>query len=302
MRRIGIALFAAVAVLSLAALVGARTVGAEAIARAPNHGGARAELAPPADVGRLVRAEVGPPVAELEAWVLDPDGAPRGTTLVLHGIRDDKRSMVDLGRALRDAGLRAVLVDLRGHGGSTGEWLTYGALEGRDLAQLVDQLDALGMIEGPLSVYGPSYGGAAALQLAALDPRVSAVVGVSTFASLRDVVPPYAALHWGSALLPGALLDVAIDAAGELGGFAPDAADSRAAIARVRARVLLIHGDADRHIPLAQARALLTACPRGRCELVTVDGGDHAGTLGSERTRAEALRFLLAGAERHASR
>ncbi|MCZ7684737.1 MAG: hypothetical protein M5U28_40565 [Sandaracinaceae bacterium] len=76
MRRIGIALFAAAAVLSLAALVGARTVGAEAIARAPNHGGARAELAPPADVGRLVRAEVGPPAAELEAWVLDPR-APR---------------------------------------------------------------------------------------------------------------------------------------------------------------------------------------------------------------------------------
>ena len=34
-----------------------------------------------------------------------------------------------------------MLVDLRGHGGSSGRWLTYGVVESRDLSQLIDQLE-----------------------------------------------------------------------------------------------------------------------------------------------------------------
>lgn len=272
-----------------------RDAGAWAIVEAPNHDRTEAPvLRPPAEVTRAFRAEVGPPAATLEAWILDPATPPRGTVLVLHGIRGDKRAMVGVGRALRDRGMRAVLVDLRGHGASSGRWLTYGVVESRDLRQLIDHLEALGVAEGPIGVYGASYGGAAALQLAAIDPRVEAVVSLSTFSSLREVVPPHArrALPGLGALLPTALFDAMVDTSGELGGFSPDAADTTRAIAQTGARVLLLHGREDRHVPFEQARALMTACRPGRCDLVALDGMDHPGALGSDRAGAEAVGFL----------
>ncbi|MEQ9075903.1 MAG: alpha/beta fold hydrolase [Sandaracinaceae bacterium] len=284
--------------LSLALLAAGRVrvAGAWAIVKAPNYG--RAEVAmmeAPADVSRAIRAEVGPPSALLEAWVFDPDGPARGTTLLLHGIRDDKRALVGFGRTLRDAGMRAVLVDLRGHGGSSGRFLTYGVRESRDLSQLLDQLEILGLVEGPVSVFGASYGGAVGIQLAAIDPRIRAVVSSSTFASLRDVVPPQAAHHVpAGAWLPSAVLDWIVDDAGELGGFSPDAADTRVAIARTHARVLLLHGEEDRVVPFENARALQRACA-AQCSLVPIGGADHAEALASPAAGRAALRFL----ERH---
>lgn len=225
--------------------------------------------------------------------MIDPEGAPRGTVLVLHGIRDHKSSMLGVGRALARRGMRAVLVDLRGHGASSGQFLTYGVVESRDLVQLVDQLEALGIAEGPLGVYGPSYGGAVALQHAAIDPRVRAVASLSTFSSLRDVVPPYARLSFpGLAdLLPAAFVDAVVDEAGTLADFSPDAANTTRAIAHTRARVLLIHGDADRHIPFAQARSLYRACGE-RCSLMPIAGADHPGAIASESAVGAALDFL----------
>jgi len=278
----------------------AREAGAWAIVRAPNYERVALPAPVPREVSRVVRAEVGPPAAVLDAWVLDPEREPRGTVLVLHGIRDHKASMLRVGQALRRRNLRAILVDLRGHGGSSGAFLTYGVVESRDLAQLVDQLDALGILEGPLGVYGPSYGGAVALQLSALEPRVRAVASLSTFASLREVVPPYVRMNLPSigALVPGAVVDAVIDEAGALGGFSPDAADTRRAIARTHAEVLLIHGEADEHIPFEHARALFAACPRGRCRLLPIPSADHSGALASPAARGAALDFL----ERHATR
>jgi alpha-beta hydrolase superfamily lysophospholipase len=276
----------------------AREAGAWAIVQAPNYGRAAHSAPAPREVSRVVRAEVGPPAAVLEARVLDPEREPRGTVLVLHGIRDHKASMLGVGDALRQRGMRAILIDLRGHGGSSGAFLTYGVVESRDLAQLVHQLDALGILEGPLGVYGPSYGGAVALQLSAIDPRVRAVASLSTFASLRDVVPPYVRRNVPviGALVPRGVIDAIIEEAGALGGFSPVAADTRRAIARTRADVLLIHGEADEHIPFEHARVLFAACPRGRCRLLPIASADHPGALASPAARSAALDFL----ERHA--
>ncbi|MFK7985476.1 MAG: alpha/beta hydrolase [Sandaracinaceae bacterium] len=271
-----------------------RSAGAWAIVRAPNYDQPpRPMVQPPTDVTRALRAEVGPPSALLEAWVLDPDSPPRGTVLVLHGVRDDKRSMIDVGRALRDRGMRAVLVDLRGHGGSSGQFLTYGVLESQDLSHLLDHLDALNMLAGPVSVLGASYGGAVGIQLSARDARVRAVASLSTFASLREVVPPQARVELSSVgwLLPDRVIDLIVDDAGELGGFSPDAADTRVAITRTGARVLLVHGREDRRVPYEHARALLDSCPVGQCALVSVSG-DHAAVLGSPEAHEAALDFL----------
>jgi pimeloyl-ACP methyl ester carboxylesterase len=256
---------------------------ANAIVLAPNYGKIlRAEEDPtPAELAKLgvtrqLRVDVGPPAASLSVWIVDPDSPPRATVLVLHGVRSEKVWQLGLARSIAALGYRAVLPDLRGHGRSSGDFLTYGVVDARDLAQLADALAREGLLAGRLGVVGTSYGAATAIELAAVDPRVLAVVAIAPFSSLDDVVPAYAR-HYApglSALLPAAFLGDSIAAAGRLGGFDPSAASPRTAIAKTRARVLLIHGRNDTNIPPSQSEAILAAAPE-RCSLVVVDHADH---------------------------
>ncbi len=253
-----------------------------AIAAAPNAGKSAADLdedaplpAAVAGVSRDLRVDVGPPAASLSLRVLEPDTAkPHGTIFVLHGIRDSKRSMLVTGDAFRRAGYRVVLVDLRGQGRSTGDWLSFGDREGRDLHEVADALAADGVLALPVGVYGPSYGGAVALQMARRDPRIRAVVTVATYTRMKDIVPIY-----GERLLPSWLVTPAdyrdaVDRAGVLGDFRPDDADSVAAITATRAQVLLIHGRDDANIPWRHA-VLLHAAALDHSRLDLVDGKNH---------------------------
>src|SRR5258706_4821522 len=138
-------------------------------------------------VNRQLRVDVGPPPASLAVWIIEPptNSSTRGTVLVLHGVQDKKTSMLDIGRRLATAGYRAVLVDGRGHGRSSGQWLTYGVLESRDLSQLLDALATQDLLAGKVGVYGVSYGAAAGIMLAGRDARVAAAVAVAPVSSRR---------------------------------------------------------------------------------------------------------------------
>src|SRR5688572_1875044 len=94
-----------------------------AMALAPNAvRGTQHEPPPPVLLGRTLREKsvrVGPSPANLAVWVVEPDATePRGTVVLLHGIRMDRRSLSGIADALCGAGYRALLVDLRGHGAS----------------------------------------------------------------------------------------------------------------------------------------------------------------------------------------
>jgi fermentation-respiration switch protein FrsA (DUF1100 family) len=133
----------------------------------------------------------------------------------------------------------------------------------------------------------------APLQFNLQHARIRAVVSVSTFASLRAVVPSYArrSVPGLGALLPGALVDAMVDDAAALGGFEAEQADTRRAIARTGAPVLLVHGEADAHIPFAHARALADAC-RARCVLYPIAEADHPGALASPEARRAAMAWI----------
>jgi pimeloyl-ACP methyl ester carboxylesterase len=237
---------------------------ASAIVVAPNRGAPA-----PATIGGELPVSVGPPRATLSLEIIDGKQPPRGTVFVLHGIRADKRSVRRWGKMLAAAGLRAVLVDLRGHGRSTGDWLSYGIVESRDLMQTLDAVEARGLRVGLVGVMGISYGGAIAIEWAGRDPRVRAVVAIAPFASLRSVVPGYAPVP-----LPPSFVSGAIDIAGREGGFDPDAASPVLAIARSNAPVLLIHGQDDHRIPAWHSQLILAA-RRDNTELLLVAGAGH---------------------------
>lgn len=262
---------------------------------APNHGKDKGPETPAEGIDHALRIPVGPPEAVLDVWVLDPLAPPRGTVLILHGVYDKKRTMVGFGKMLRTSnGLRAVLVDLRGHGHSTGDYLSFGQVESRDLSQVMDFLAARGLLVAPVSVYGPSFGAAVALQTAAVDPRIERVVAVATFGSFEKIVVPYIdhfhpQLAWA---LPGWWSESVVDRANRIADVDLRANDNLAAIRTAGARVLIMHGEEDEIVGVDQARALYDACGPERCRLVVFPGRNHAESMSGEVLNRETLAWL----------
>jgi pimeloyl-ACP methyl ester carboxylesterase len=253
------------------------------IVHSPNRGKTRRELGDPdaADlrergIAEHFRVDVGPPDASLSCYLLEPQGQPRGTVLFFHGIRDRKESHIGMGRHLCSLGYRAVLVDNRGHGRSTGRYLTFGVVESRDAVQILDSLDRRGKLTRPVGAMGVSYGGAVAIQTAARDPRIRAVVSVSTFLSLEALLGGYVAYYVpviGSLYTTGQLREALADA-GEKASFDPFAADTAAAAGRTGAAILLLHGRRDEKIPPHHAEAIRDAAA-GPVKLVIVEDEGH---------------------------
>jgi pimeloyl-ACP methyl ester carboxylesterase len=220
----------------------------------------------------------GDDAAVIAGWVLEPKLQPgqslKGTIIVLHGFLADHVLVRGAAEVLADAGYRAVLLDLRGHGESTGKHITYGVLESRDMIAVTDYLQKRGLAGDSVGVYGTSLGAAIAIQWAAIDPRVKAVVAVAPFATLKDEAP-----HFAKTMLPlpGLFLssnDVAIilARAGQIAHFDPNAANPLDAITRTHASILLIHGDDDAIIPSDHSRRLHAAAPGSELVILPMHG------------------------------
>lgn len=223
------------------------------------------------------RADLSSGKGSLVAWVVEPRSTtPAGTVVLLHGVRMDKRSSVRVALAICDAGYRAVLVDLPGHGESGGRYLTYGDREARDVSRLLDALQASGVQVGPLGAYGFSYGAAVAIDLAASDSRIRGVVAVSPFASLREVIRDYrrSYLPAATSVVPDGWFQQAVDDAAWFIGFDADASAPVKAIGESSVPTLLIHGDADTQVPLRHSQMLAREA-NGRAKLVVLRGGTH---------------------------
>ncbi len=267
-------ILAIVAVLLLSALVVGvfgRRMAQAALVRSPNY-----HVKAFAPIPGEIRVEVSSPPASLSLELMNVE-APRGTVFVLHGIRDRKESERGFGRQLQERGFRAVLVDLRGHGRSTGQWLSYGVIESQDLKRVLDDLTERKLVDGSVGVMGISYGAATAIEWASIDPRIKAVVAIAPFASLRAVVPGYSPIE-----LPSSTLNGIIDDAAKEANFDPDLASPSAAITKTKAPTLLIHGRDDSRIPFWHAVEIADA-GGGHTELIVVPGEDHD-SIGADRT------------------
>ncbi|MEX2672464.1 MAG: alpha/beta fold hydrolase [Phycisphaeraceae bacterium] len=246
---------------------------------------------------------VGPPEAFLRVWIKEPlapaevDHAaaplePRGTILVLHGWRAEAFWMRHIGDHFIEAGYRVALVDLRGHGGSTGDTITFGARESRDMVHVLNALDQADLLAGPVGVWGVSMGGATAIQFAARDDRVKAVTAVAPFTSMREIAPIVVRrllplMHLAS---DEELAQLVEEAAAE-NGFDPDDADTLAAIRKVQVPILIVHGTGDAIVPVDHGRALHEAAT-GPAELIELGWTGHFTAHFSDTVVDHSLEFF----------
>jgi pimeloyl-ACP methyl ester carboxylesterase len=162
-----------------------------------------------------------------------------------------------------------VAYDSRAHGASSGDVCTYGFFEKQDLHRVIDALGA-----GPVVLIGTSLGAAVALQEAADDRRVAAVVAAETFSDLRTLARERAPFF-----LTSSVIAQAFSLAERDGHFAVDAVSPVAAAARLKIPVLLLHGELDRDTPPAHSQRVLAALP-GHKRLILVPGAHHNESLG----------------------
>ncbi|HLP08739.1 MAG TPA: alpha/beta fold hydrolase [Opitutaceae bacterium] len=243
---------------------------------------------------RAWRVPVGPPAAELAVAVIEPGDyqlvhsiktgeskhgtapvwpqsdwrlpdatgstpvQPKGTVLVLHGYGDSRENMIHWALFLAQQNYRVVLVDLRGHGRSTGDWIGYGAFEASDLRQVIDDLERKDLLVGRLGVLGLSYGASVGLQLAGSDGRVAVVVAIEPFSDPRSAIVEFARATvpqfvggWSQADF-----DRTIDNAGRLGHVDWAAADILGAAERTPVPVLYVVAGDDRLISPEHTRRL----------------------------------------------
>ncbi len=108
----------------------------------------------------------------------------RGTVILLHGYGVSSYAMFPWALLLAEQGWRCVLVDLRGHGGSSSQRVYFGTQELHDLRALLTQVQLTHHIDLPVSVVGHSFGAVLALRWKLDDPRVGRVVSMSPYADL----------------------------------------------------------------------------------------------------------------------
>jgi pimeloyl-ACP methyl ester carboxylesterase len=217
----------------------------------------------------------------LRGWKLRPP-APNGDwILAFHGVSDNRTGVLWHAELVLRHGYSVVMMDSRAHGESGGAMATYGWKERYDAVAVTDALVSQEKV-GHLGALGVSMGAAIALQSAAVEPRIEAVIAEDPFADLREVSYDYAGLHF-SPLLGMTLFRPAtiygLRAMATAGGFSPDDVSPVKAVAARPFPVLLICGTRDVTIPCRHAQKIYQAA-RGPKELWVVEGATHAAALG----------------------
>jgi uncharacterized protein len=179
----------------------------------------------------------------LKGWLFRATGERRGTIIYLHGVADNRASVVGVAKRYVPRGYDVLAYDSRAHGDSTGDACTYGYFERRDLAKAVAFLDT-----PSVAVIGVSLGAAVALQAAASEARIARIVGISTFSDLRTVANERAPFFASAGNVREALA-----IAEQQAGFVVDEVSPVKAAARLSIPVLLIHGAVDRETPPAHS-------------------------------------------------
>jgi uncharacterized protein len=128
----------------------------------------------------------------LDCWLIKAEPPVKGTVLYLHGVSDCKIDGLRLARLLHDHHFNVFLYDSRRHGRSDGTFCTYGFYEKFDVVKIIDELMKRNDVPlGKIAAFGTSMGAAVAIQAAAIDTRIAAVIAENSFATLRSIFDDY---------------------------------------------------------------------------------------------------------------
>jgi len=225
-----------------------------------------------------VRAPDG---ALLRGWKVRPRNPNGSWVLLFHGVADNRVGVIGHSELLLRAGYSVVMMDARAHGASDGPIATYGWLERSDTRAIIDALESA---EHPQHLFalGESMGAGIALQSAAADPRIEAVVAEASFANLREATYDYAGLRkypWLGKTLFAPFSWTLLYRDEKLAGFPIAEVSPVKAVASRAFPVFLICDERDVALPCRHSEMIYSAA-RGPKQLWVVPGAFHTAALG----------------------
>ena len=189
--------------------------------------------------------------------------------LYLHGARWSLTGQLFRIEELRDLGFSVLAIDYRGFGKSDGDIPTEQSVY-EDAHAAWTWLVAQQPDPTRRFIYGHSLGGAVAVDLAAsLSNKDGAVSGASTAAGLI-VESSFTTLEEMAKALTYPWLPIGL--------LLSQKFDSVSKMAKVQMPVLIVHGAADRFVPVRFSEALYRAAP-GPKRLLLIDGGSHNNSM-----------------------
>jgi len=217
--------------------------------------------------------------AVMKAWFVRPPEGNGEAVVLLHGIADNRVSIVGFSEMFLRRGYAVLMPDSRGQGESGGTIATYGVRERDDVRRWVGWVRE--RAPGCTYLLGESMGAAIGLEATAVTPELCAVAVESPYSLSRTV--SYERLGWMThtptalwTTLGRPVVSIAIlYARWVYGDYAADA-EPMIAVQRTSVPTLLIAGTADHNILMHHAQDLERVCA-SHCELWIVPGADHGG-------------------------
>lgn len=175
--------------------------------------------------------------------------------ILMHGVRSNRRSMIERARFLRQAGYSSLLFDFQAEGESPGRAITFGCLESGNARA------AVGYVRSEfhcrkIAVIGQSLGGAAVL-LADPPLRVDALILESVYQTIEEAVSDRLQIRLGRL---GAYLSplLTLQLSPRLGIRAEDLRPIDK-ITSLHVPVFILAGTADRHTRIEESKRLFAA-------------------------------------------
>jgi uncharacterized protein len=210
-------------------------------------------------------------------WIPTGKSHQSPTLIVLHGLGATRQDYLARMLPLWRKGINLLMLDLREHGASGGDYFTYGYHEWQDITAAIDTLEQRqGKFSQPLAVLGVSAGGTVAIAAAANDQRINGVITIGTFADLTTTI------HRQSSWLFGAWRQRGMGRAEQIGQFKIADASPAKMIQRVRVPVLIAHGERDDYIPFKDGQKLFAAANQPK-QFYPIVNANHANMLNPDR-------------------
>lgn len=210
--------------------------------------------------------------AQLYGWWIP--ASPRNPTLILiHGWGRNLSRMMPYVRALHPLGYNLLAFDARNHGKSSPvNHPTVGTFS-EDALAAVDFISRSDLVSSrSIGILGLSIGGGAAINAAGWEKLVKSVVTIGALSHPKEVMN----VEFQKRRIPGLLASFLLGYIKFRFGIDFDEIAPVNNIRHAEANILLIHGDEDETIPLAQGQSLAAAGNPEKSQLWVVPGKGHS--------------------------
>ncbi|HID38860.1 MAG TPA: alpha/beta fold hydrolase [Calditrichaeota bacterium] len=223
---------------------------------------------------------------KIQIWDLNPQKmAP--VIIGVHGWANTSEKLLPVAKGLEDD-FRIILLNTRNHGKSDDEKYSTLITYSEDLLSAIAYAKERTEHTQPIILLGHSMGGAASIFTASKDDQVKAVVSISTFASLNDIMLK----EFHNRNVPGWLIQTLLSYVEfRLGGRLTDISPVTT-INKINIPVLILHGANDPVVDMECSERIEKAVQSGKIKRIVLPNHDHSSLLKDENLSKHIKKFL----------